>query len=163
MGNLFQISVEMQSIMNELIENDGELTPELEQMLTIAESNLREKSSNYAYVVRSLEYDNDIIDSEIKRLQGLKKTRTNAIDRLKNALTNAMIICDVSEITTATTKISFRKSEVLEIVDETKVPKKYKTNVVTTKIDKNEIKSDLKAGKRINGVELIQKQNIQIK
>jgi hypothetical protein len=132
-------------------------------MLTIAESNLREKSSNYAYVVRSLEYDNEIIDSEIKRLQGLKKTRTNAIDRLKNALTNAMIICDVSEITTATSKISFRKSEILEIVDETKVPEKYKTNVVTTKIDKNEIKSDLKAGKQINGVELIQKQNLQIK
>lgn len=163
MGNLFQITNEMQSIMNELIENDGELTPQLEQMLTIAESNLNEKSSNYAYVIRSMEYDNDIIDSEIKRLQGLKKTRTIAIDRLKNALSNAMIICDINEITTPTTKISFRKSTTLEILDESKVPKKYKTNVVTTKIDKNQIKSDLKAGKTINGVELVENKNLQIK
>lgn len=163
MGNLFQISIEMQSIMNELIENDGELTPQLEQMLTIVESNLNEKSSNYAYVIRSMEYDNDIIDLEIKRLQGLKKTRTNSIDRLKNALSNAMNICEINEITTATSKISFRKSTTLEILDESKVPKEYKTNVVTTKIDKNQIKSDLKAGKTINGVELVENKNLQIK
>lgn len=161
--NLFQITNEMQSIMNELIENGGELTPELEAMLTITESQLKEKAVNYAMVIRSMDYETNIIDEEIKRLQALKKTRQNAIERLKSALTNAMEQCGMDSIETPTNKISFRKSQSLEIIDETKVPKQYKTQVVTTKVDKNAIKQDIKNGIAVDGVELINSKNIQIK
>ena len=98
--NLFQITNEMQSIMNELIENGGELTPELETMLTITESQLKDKAVNYAMVIRSMDYETNIIDEEIKRLQSLKKTRQNAIERLKSSLTNAMEQCDMASIVT---------------------------------------------------------------
>jgi len=161
--NLFQITNEMQSIMNELIENGGELTPELESMLMITESQLKEKAVNYAMVIRSMDYETNVIDEEIKRLQALKKTRQNAIERLKSALTNAMQQCDMDAIETPTNKISFRKSQSLEILDETLVPKQYKTQVITTKIDKNAIKQDIKNGITVHGVELLTNKNLQIK
>ena len=161
--NLFQITNEMQSIMNELIENGGELTPQLQSMLTITESQLKEKAVNYAMVIRSMDYETNVIDEEIKRLQGLKKSRQNAMERLKSVLTNAMEQCDMDAIETPTNKISFRKSQSLQILDETLVPKQYKTQVITTKIDKNAIKQDMKNGITVDGVELITNKNLQIK
>ena len=161
--SLFNISTEMQMIINELMETGGELTPEIENALIITQDQLQSKSIGYAVVIRAMEYQNATIDAEIKRLQDHKRTRTNTVERLKNALSMAMQVCGMEVIEDATTKITFRKSQTLEIVDETKVPKKYKTQVVTTKIDKNAIKADMKNGDKIKGVELITNQNLQIK
>ena len=161
--SLFNISTEMQMIINELMETGGELTPEIENALIITQDQLQSKSIGYAVVIRAMEYQNATIDAEIKRLQDHKRTRTNTVERLKNALSMAMQVCGMEVIEDATTKITFRKSQTLEIIDETKVPKKYKTQVVTTKIDKNAIKADMKNGDKIKGVELITNQNLQIK
>ena len=161
--SLFNISAEMQMIINELMETGGELTPEIENALVITQDQLQSKSIGYAVVIRAMEYQNATIDAEIKRLQDHKRTRTNTVERLKNALSMAMQVCGMEVIEDATTKITFRKSQTLEIIDETKVPKKYKTQVVTTKIDKNAIKADMKNGDIIKGVELITNQNLQIK
>ena len=161
--SLFNISAEMQMIINELMETGGELTPEIENALVITQDQLQSKSIGYAVVIRAMEYQNATIDAEIKRLQDHKRTRTNTVERLKNALSMAMQVCGMEVIEDATTKITFRKSQTLEIIDETKVPKKYKTQVVTTKIDKNAIKADMKNGDKIKGVELITNQNLQIK
>lgn len=161
--SLFKISTDMQMIINHLIDNGGELTPEVEQALEITQVQLEGKAVSYATVIRAMEYDNATIDAEIKRLQGIKKTRTNAVDRLKTALTNAMIQFDIPEIENATCKINFRKSTTLEITNDAVVPKKYKTQVVTTKIDKNAIKKDIKDGATVKGAQLIENQNLQIK
>lgn len=161
--SLFLISAEMQAIVNDLIESGGELSPEIENSLIIAKNELKGKAVSYAVVIRSMEYENDVIDSEIKRLSGLKKSRTNSIERLKTALTNAMLSFEIEEIKTETTKINFRKSHTLEVLDELKVDKKYKTQTVTTKIDKNLIKKDIKNGEKVSGVELKENLNLQIK
>jgi hypothetical protein len=110
-----------------------------------------------------MEYETKTIDAEIKRLQDLKRVRTNTVDRLKTALSTSMQVCGLELIEDATTKINFRKSTSLEIIDETKVPNEFKTQVITTKVDKNAIKAKIKQGDTIDGVELIENQNIQIK
>jgi len=161
--SLFSISAEMQNIINELMETGGELTPEIENALAITQDQLQTKSISYAVVIRAMEYQNATIDAEIKRLQDHKRTRSNTIERLKNSLSTAMQVFEMDVIEDATTKINFRKSQTLEIIDEAKVPKKYKTQVVTTKIDKNAIKNDIKNGDMVKGVELITNQNLQIK
>lgn len=161
--SLFKISNELQLVINELIETGGELTPEIENALVIAEGDLKTKATNYAVVIRAIEYDNSIVDAEIKRLSAIKKVRINTVDRLKTALSNALIQFDIDEIETPTSKINFRKSTVLEVSDETHIDKKYKKNVVTTTIDKMAIKKDLKNGEKIAGCELVHKKNLQIK
>jgi hypothetical protein len=162
-NSIFKISSDMQMIINHIMENGGEITPDVENQLMIKQDELRTKSISYANVIRAMEYETKTIDAEIKRLQDLKRVRTNTVDRLKTALSTSMQVCGLELIEDATTKINFRKSTSLEIIDETKVPNEFKTQVITTKVDKNAIKAKIKQGDTIDGVELIENQNIQIK
>ena len=161
--SLFIIKNEMQLVVNQLIENGGELTPELENKLQITETQLKEKATNYGAVIRSMEYDKTVIDAEIKRLQDLKKVRTNTIDRLKATLSEAMKQFEIDQIETPTIKISFRESKAVEILDESLIDKKYKTQLITTKVDKLQLRKDLKNGDAIKGAKLIINNNLQIK
>ena len=47
MTNIYNITAELEDIFLELEENDGELTPELEERLAITQDNLKEKLNNY--------------------------------------------------------------------------------------------------------------------
>ena len=163
MSSLFKISNDMQLIVNELIANGGELTDELQDQLQITESQMKQKASGYAQVIRAMKYDNDVVDAEIKRLQAIKKVRKNTTERLENALSDAMQQFELDVIDTPTTKISFRSSQSVEITDENAIDKQFKTQIITTKIDKMEIKRAIKGGAKVDGAELITNKNLQIK
>jgi|EP01046_Picozoa_sp_COSAG06_P056992 hypothetical protein len=163
MSSLFKISNDMQLIVNELIANGGELTDELQDQLQITESQMKQKASGYAQVIRAMKYDNDVVDAEIKRLQAIKKVRKNTTERLENALSDAMQQFEMDVIETPTTKISFRSSQSVEITDENAIDKQFKTQIITTKIDKMEIKRAIKGGATVDGAELITNKNLQIK
>ena len=159
--SLFQIEKEYLDIAQQLTE--GEITLELENALMINEKELQNKSVNYCFVIKQMEADCDTIDNEIKRLQGLKKVRENAAERLKKSIKNAMLIYNVEEIKTALIKINFRKSESVEIVNESQLSEEYTTTKTTTTPNKTAIKDAIKAGVDVEGAVLVINQNIQIK
>jgi len=163
MSNIYQIQSEYLTLVNSIIESEGELTPEIEQALAINKEELQAKGINYGFVVKSLESDIDIIDAEVKRLQGLKKVRTNAIERLKSTLKQAMELYEVTEIKSPIIKINFRKSESVEIVDEALLDASYMVEKVTHAPDKAAIKEAIKSGKDVQGAVIQVNQNIQIK
>lgn len=161
--NIYNIQKEYFSLINEIIENNSELTPQLEQALQINQEQLQAKGIQYGYVIKSIESEIDIIDAEIKRLSDLKKVRENAVERLKMTLKGAMELYGVVELKTPTLKINFRKSESIEITDFDSLPKEYVT-VKTTEIpNKAEIKQAIKEGKLVEGAELRTNNNLQIK
>lgn len=84
--NIFEISKELESVFDELEENDGELTEELEEKLSISQDEFRSKVNAYLSIIKHTESDVDCCDKEIKRLQSVKKSKQNTIDRLKNIL-----------------------------------------------------------------------------
>lgn len=84
--NIFEISKELESVFDELEENGGELTEELEEKLSISQDEFRSKVDAYLSVIRNTESDVDCCDKEIKRLQAVKKTKQNSIEKLKNIL-----------------------------------------------------------------------------
>lgn len=161
--NIYQIQNEYQLLINQIIESDGEVTPELELALTINKDQLQSKSESYAYIIKQMDAECDIIDLEIKRLQQCKKVSENTIDRLKSTLTTAMNVFEVPEIKTPLIKINFRKSESVIVMDVNDLPKEYKVVKVTEQADKVKIKEALKDGESILGCELVVNQNIQIK
>jgi hypothetical protein len=161
--NIYQIQNEYQLLINSIIENDGEITPDQELALTINKDQLQSKSESYAYVIKQMDAECDIIDLEIKRLQQCKKVRENAIERLKATLTCAMNTFEVPEIKTPLIKINFRKSESVIVMDVNDLPAEYKVVKVTEQADKVKIKDALKKGEQILGCELVINQNIQIK
>lgn len=84
--NIFEISKELESVFDELEENGGELTEELEEKLSISKDEFRSKVNAYLSIIKHIESDIDCCDKEIKRLQSVKKSKQNTIDRLKNIL-----------------------------------------------------------------------------
>lgn len=161
--NIYQIQNEYQLLINSIIENDGEITPEQELALTINKDQLQSKSESYAYVIKQMDAECDIIDLEIKRLQQAKKVRENTVERLKYTLTNAMQLFEVDEIKTPLIKLNFRKSESVVVYDTNSLPQMYKTIKVTETPDKAKIKEAIKQGETVVGAELVINQNLQIK
>jgi len=161
--NIFNIQNEYKQLVNELIENGGELTPELELSLQINKDQLQSKSENYAYVIKQFNGEIDIIDNEIKRLQQAKKVRENSIDRLKANIEMAMNTFEIDEIKTPLIKINFRKSESVEVDDVNELPQMFKSIKVTEQADKAKIKEVLKNGEIIKGCRLLINKILQIK
>ena len=161
MLSIYNITDDFSQIMAEIESNGGEISPEIDEKLQINQLNLIEKTTNYIHVIKTLDYECDIIDIEIKRLQDLKKQRTNFTQSLKDRLKNAMQAMELTEIKTALNKINFRKSESVEVIDESILP----SNVLIyePKIDKNKIKEIIKNGGLVSGAKLVENQNLQIK
>jgi len=162
MSNIYQIQQDYLAITNELIENGGELSSELENALAINQSELQNKGIQYGYVIKSFESDIDTIDEEIKRLQALKQSRSKTIDTLKNTIKSAMELYGIEELKTPTLKINFRKSESVEVDDSIISDDYCKFKTVRTP-DKAMIKDAIKSGEEIFGAILKINRNIQIK
>lgn len=161
--SLYNIEQEYLEIANQL--EDGELSPELETALAINEKELQGKAVAYAYVIKEAEDTVSVIDAEIKRLQGLKKTEQNKVKRLKETISNAMELYGITEIKTDTLKLNFRRSERVICNDDnaklnddlvTVVPEVRKPNLTA-------IKKAIKTGEDVQGFEIQENYSLQIK
>jgi hypothetical protein len=159
--SLYNIEEEYLKIANQL--EDGELSPELETALAINQSELQGKAVAYAYVIKDSEDTVSVIDAEIKRLQGLKKTEQNKVTRLKETISNAMDLYEITEIKTETLKLNFRRSEGVVgsndyLTDDlvTIIPEQRKPNLVA-------IKAAIKEGIEIEGYSIEERYSLQIK
>ena len=161
MNSLWQISNDLLAIENELAETGGELTPELEQALEITQKELQSKCFNYVKFIEKLEADIYMAETYKAKAADFAAKKARTIKRLKAALKIAVI--NFGTIETDIYKISNRRSEAVEIVDETKIPDAYKTIKQDIVINKMAIKADLKAGHGVPGAELKENQNLQIK
>ena len=161
MMSIYNITDDFSQIMAEIESNGGEISPEIDEKLQINQFNLIEKTTNYVHVIKTLDSECDIIDIEIKRLQELKKQRSNFTQSLKDRLKNAMQAMELTEIKTALNKINFRKSESVEIIDESILPSDVL--IYEPKIDKKKIKEIIKNGGVVLGAEIVVNQNLQIK
>ena len=161
--NIYNIQSEYQQLVNELIENGGEITPELELALQINKDNFHSKSENYAYITKQFDGEMDIIDNEIKRLQQAKKSREKTIERLKATIEMAMKTFEIDKIETPLIKISFRNSESVEVTDVNDLPNEFKVIKLTESADKLKIKDALKSGMFISGCSIKTNRNLQIK
>jgi hypothetical protein len=160
--SLFQISTEARELASALIE--GELSPEMESALVINQNELQEKAINYGFVIKSIESDISIIDSEIERLQTLKTSRTNAIKRMKATVLEAMNIYGIKKVNSPTLNLSVRLNpRSVDLVNEYQIPDCYKKEKVTISIDKVMIKEDLRSGLEVPGAVLKRTQKLEIK
>ena len=88
--NIYEISQALLDIYNELEENGGELTEELEKALTITQADFKQKVRDYASVLKQIDLDITGIDQEVKRLKAYKESKVKAKDRLSSILANAI-------------------------------------------------------------------------
>jgi hypothetical protein len=161
MRALYNIERELNELNEILVNSGGELTPEIETRLAISQTELQEKSINYAYIIKQNQAESDAIETEIKRLKAIKDSLDSTNDKLKETISFSMQTYGITEVKTTALKLSFRKSESVDITDESLLDAKYFSYKPT--IDKTAIKSDLKAGVLVEGATIISKDNLQIK
>lgn len=140
---------------------EGELTEGLEKALIIVQDELQTKAVNYGFVIKDLDDDITAIDNEIKRLQAIKKSKQNAQNYLKENIKRAMLNFGIDKVEVPTLKLSFRRSEAVNITDESIIPNKYLKTTVS--VDKAKLKKALKDGEVIEGAVIKENQNLQIK
>ncbi len=159
--NLYTLTTEAQMIAS-LLETE-ELTPELEGMLIINQQELSDKSMNYAKVIRNKEADSDAIDNEIKRLKAMKESNDRVIDRMKDAVRNAMLASGIDKIESSLFKLSLRRSEAVEVVNIDQLPESLTVVKKTVSADKVKIKEAIKNGIPVEGAVLVENFNLTIK
>lgn len=124
MASIFNIQQDLYAIFNSIEENEGELTPELEEALTIKREEFSTKIQGYIAYIKQLELDNKGIKEEIARLKDLQKSKERTIDNLKKVM--AMAINEFGDTNKSGTKfldygtgkVSIRKSDSIEVDEE---------------------------------------------
>lgn len=131
--------------------------------MVINEQELKEKAVNYGHVIASIDYEVEVINTEIKRLAALKESRSKAVDKLRSSISEAMQLYGIEKIDTPTMKLSIRKSESIEVVNEAQIPEEFMRVKTTKAADKVAIKTALKNGDSIDGVVVQTNFSLQIK
>lgn len=124
MSNLFDIEQSFLNIFEELEENGGELTPELEDALNITQENFINKIKSYVNVIKSYKNDLDAVKCESNRLKDYKTTKNNTLERLNNRVIEAVEKFGdtnkngVNFVDYSTGKVSIRKTKSITIDEE---------------------------------------------
>lgn len=127
---------------------------------------LVQKSGSVIKFIQNLQGNIDAIKNEEKRLKEARQYLENRQKNFQEYVMKCMDKIEAKEIITDSGILRTRNNPLsVEIVDEDKVPNKYKKQVVETKIDKNAIKNDFKAtGEVLEGVIYItNKKSLNIK
>lgn len=161
MKTLYEIGKDQLAIIADIEMNEGEVTSEIQSRIDLLAENFEEKAIAYAYVIKQYEGEESIIDAEIKRLQELKKKSQKVSEYLKERISQAMFEFGIEKVESPTLKLSFRKSESVEVFDETLLNQKFFNYKPT--IDKTEIKKAIKGGEDVPGARIVTNQNLQIK
>lgn len=162
---LYNITNKFAELMD-MAEN-GELTEEqynaLGEQLTLE---LQQKGSGIIGYTQNEEAFIEAVDFQIKRLQDLKKARQNKLEKFKQYVKENMDRLGITKMDTELGTLSIAKNPMsVEIENEEEIPKEFKQQVITTKIDKTAIKNHFKTtGELIAGVKIVDdKTSLRIK
>lgn len=154
MANLYEINEE---ILNCVDMETGEIidTERLEQ-LQLAFDN---KVEGIALWIKNLLSDAEAIKAEKDKLAERQKACENKAKNLKEYLSKFL---GGQKFKTPKVSISYRKSESVEVTDISKLDDDYLKFAEPT-VDKTKVKKALKAGTTLQGIVLVENQNIQIR
>lgn len=119
--SIFQIDAELMNVFQELEENGGELTPEMEETLQNGGEAITSKVKSMCSYIEYLKSDNDLIDKELDRLKALKKSKTTTISSITKLIIWAIERYGIADkkgkqwIDWKTGKVSVRPSKSVEV------------------------------------------------
>lgn len=160
--SLYAIMQEHLQLLDQIADSDGEVTPEVEDALLFNGEQMQAKATSVAYVIKTVEYNVDILEKEIARLLALKEKAAKAKEFLMQRLSEAMQLYGIERLDGGNIKLFFRKSTAVMITDYTKIPEQF-LEWKDPVISKTKIKEALKVGEEVPGAHLVTRQNLQIK
>lgn len=156
--NLFEVDAE---ILEKCIDMEtGEIVNE--ELLNELEMEKSKKLLNIGRWIKNLESDTEQLKAQEQAFKERRAAAERKIDSLKKYLA-AYLNGQKWESDDCSVAITFRKSESVNVLDESIIPTEYIKTKTETTVDKAGIKKALKEGKVIEGAELVANNNIQIK
>nr|DAQ76788.1 MAG TPA: resistance protein [Caudoviricetes sp.] len=145
----------------------GEIPEEaIADTLESIEGDFKEKADNTACMIKNLLAEAEAIKKEQEALAARAKSKLTRADGMKAYLARAMQETGVMKLETPRNVLSFRRSASLFIQDEEDFKQKHadlcKREIKVT-IPKSEITKLIKEGQMIDGVELRENMNLQVK
>ena len=117
------------------------------------------KVENICLWIKNLAAEAEALKAEKKAFDERQKSVEKKMASLKNYITGYL---DGTPFKSAKVQVSWRRSEALEIADVAYVPDEY-LRYKEPEVDKTGLKKALKGGLTLVGVEIVERQNIQIK
>lgn len=143
-------------------EHDGEVPDDLAAALGELEMERSAKIANTCRYIKSLAAEGDALEAESKRLKERAASAYHKADCVMSYL--ASVVPPGEKHKDETFTLGWRKSEAVEVRCEPEaLPPEFQRVKVTVDPDKAALKDAVKQGKVINGVEIVTRQNIQIK
>ena len=159
MKNLFNIDADLFALYNEIENNGGEMTTELETQLEITEAERMTKGEGYVYVIKQLRSQAELLKAEAKRLQEIAKHYEASAEKLADRLLQSVIAH--GQIKTALMTISSRKSKSVSITDESLLQAEFLR--IKTEPNKTAIKEALEAGQEVQGALIVENYSLNIR
>lgn len=152
----------------EAIDNDEIPEEAIADTLEGITAEIEDKADNIACLLKNLESDITAISTEEKRLAERRKTKERTYERIKTYLSDTLQSAGFSKLETARNKVTFRRSESVEITDNNAFMEyaKEHEDLLTFSaptVNKTAVKKFIKEGNEIAGAVLVSKNNIQIK
>ncbi len=119
-----------------------------------------EKIEGIALYIKNLTADAADYKAEKEAFAARETQAKNKAERRKKYLIWAL---NGQKFNTRRCEVSFRKSEKIEIDEQSSIPKEYLTKTVSFAPNKTAIKEAIKAGQEVAGCRLVENQNITIK
>lgn len=160
--NLYEIDEQILNCISKITDADtGEVIGEQADFDMLNELQIERdtKIEQIALWVKELNAEAVAIKTEKDRLSARETSKKNKAESLKKYL---MSVLDGSKFETAKCSVSFRKSDVLQIDEGATIPEEYFKHKAP-EIDKAGLKKAIKNGLELDGVSIVDKQNIQIK
>ena len=164
---LYEIANDYLALM-QAIENDEIPEEAIADTLEAIVAEIEDKADNIACLLKNIDADIVAIKAEEARLAERRKVKENSAERIKQYLSDVLQSAAIDKVETARNRITFRKSESVELDEGAFVAWAMENNndlltYSAPKANKTEIKKALKGGAEIVGAQLVSKNNIQIK
>ena len=157
--NLFRINEDIFRLYQQIDDNGGELTPELEEQLTITENDRESKCEGYVSVIRMFKSKSQLIKDEAKRLLDAARTYDKSVERLEDNLLSSVV--QLGNIKTNFVSISTRRNRSVEISDDVEIPLQYQR--VKIEANKTAIKEAIESGIDVPGATIVERFSLFIR
>ncbi|PCF74469.1 hypothetical protein B4W72_02745 [Staphylococcus delphini] len=161
MSNLFDLNQNELAIL-EMFENEELSFDDVKDTLDAIQDEQKRKYDAMQKMVLSLKGDINTLKERETALKKRRKSYENKIKSLRNYMLASMKSKSETKFKTEEFTYFINKSDSTQIDDENAIPDKYKTPQLP-KIDKEQIKKDIKAGVDVAGASLVENESLGVR
>lgn len=162
--NLYDLTNEYESLQYEILSDDEDTAFAAWGKLAITEAQINDKADAYARIIKNLSAEANAYKTEEQRLHDLRKSRENAVERLKNLIHEAMVVTNQQKIDTTIGKFSLQKNPPsCKVVDAKLIPDEYWIPVEPKLDGKSVIEHFKQTGEQLPGTEVVQEMGLRFR